>query len=71
MTLDRPGAVVLVRFPFTLLHTTKKRPAVVISPAQYLLRYGDLVVLALTSRTQPEPFLSLRHWQPAGLLGPT
>lgn len=71
MTLYSPGAIVLVRFPFTLLHTAKKRPAVVISPAQYFQRYGDLVVLALTSRTQPEPFLALRHWQPAGLLGPT
>ena len=71
MTLYSPGAVVLVRFPFSLLHTAKKRPAVVISPSQYFLRYGDLVVLALTSRSQPEPFLALQHWQPAGLLGPT
>ncbi len=71
MTLYNPGAVVLVRFPFTLLHTAKKRPAVVISPGQYFRLFGDLVVLALTSRIQPEPFLSLRHWQLAGLLGPT
>jgi mRNA interferase MazF len=71
MTIYSPGAVVLVRFPFSLLHTAKKRPAIVISPAQYFQRYGDLVVLALTSRSQPESFLSLQHWQPAGLLGPT
>jgi mRNA interferase MazF len=71
MTLYSPGAVVLVRFPFSLLHTAKKRPAVIISPARYFLRYGDLVVLALTSRSQPEPFLALKHWEPAGLLGPT
>jgi mRNA-degrading endonuclease toxin of MazEF toxin-antitoxin module len=71
MTLYSPGAIVLVRFPFTLLHTAKKRPAVVINPPQYSRRYGDLLVLALTSRSQPEPFLSLRHWQRAGLLGPT
>ncbi len=71
MTLYSPGAVVLVRFPFTDLHTAKKRPAVVVSPERYAVRYGDLAVLALTSRSQPEPLLSLQHWQPAGLLGPT
>src|SRR5581483_12248810 len=56
---------------FTDLHTAKKRPAVVVSPERYAVRYGDLAVLALTSRSQPEPLLSLQHWQPAGLLGPT
>jgi hypothetical protein len=71
MTRYSPGAVVLVRFPFSTLHTAKKRPAVVISRASYALRYGDLVVLGLTSQPQPEPFLSLQHWQSAGLLGPT
>lgn len=71
MTRYSPGAVVLVRFPFTHLQSDKKRPAVVVSPPPYVLRYGDLVVLALTSRPQPEPFLSLHQWQAGGLLGPT
>lgn len=71
MTRYSPGAVVLVRFPFTRLTAAKKRPAIVISPVQYALRYGDLAVLALTSQSQPEPFLSLQHWRTAGLLGPT
>jgi mRNA interferase MazF len=71
MTRYSPGAVVLVRFPFTHLQSAKKRPAIVVSPAAYTLRYGDLVVAALTSQPQPEPFLSLRQWQAAGLLGPT
>ncbi len=66
-----PGRVVLVRFPFTNLQSAKKRPAVVVSPASYARRYGDLAVLALTSQPQPEPFLALDHWQLAGLLGPT
>lgn len=66
-----PGSVVLVRFPFTHLHATKKRPAVVISPAEYAQRHGDRLVPALTSKPQPETFLALAHWQPAGLLGPT
>lgn len=71
MTRYDPGAVVIVHFPFTRLHSSKKRPAVVISPAGYALRYGDAVVMGLTSRPQPEPFLSLQRWQTAGLLGPT
>lgn len=71
MTRYSPGAVVLVHFPFTQLRTTKKRPAVVISPALYAERYGDLAVLGLTSKAQPEAFLALKDWQSAGLLGPT
>jgi mRNA interferase MazF len=71
MTRYSPGAVVLVRFHFTHLGSGKKRPAVVVSPAPYALRYGDLVVLALTSQPQPETILSLQQWQTAGLLGPT
>lgn len=65
-----PGAVVLVRFPFTRFRTAKKRPAVVISPSHYSLRQGDLVVLALTSQSQPGSVLSLQHWRFAGLLEP-
>ena len=71
MTTYDPGAVILVRLPFTQLHGSKKRPAIVVSPSPYASRYGALVVLALTSQPQPESFLSLQHWQTAGLLGPT
>jgi mRNA interferase MazF len=71
MTRFSPGAIVLVRFPFSHLHTAKKRPAVVLSPSQYTLRHADVVVLALTSQPQPESVLSLQHWRVAGLLEPT
>lgn len=71
MTRYKPGSVVLVHFPFSDLQSTKKRPAVVISPLEFALRQGDLAVLALTSRPQPEEFLSLKDWRAAGLLGPT
>lgn len=71
MTPYKPGAVVLVRFPFTELRQAKKRPAVVVSPPEYWLRHGDVAVLALTGQTQPEAFLSLQDWHAAGLLGPT
>ena len=55
------GDVVLVRFPFTDLATSKKRPALVLNPEEYFFRHGDIVVLALTSREQDEE-LRLQHW---------
>lgn len=71
MTPCSPGDVVLVRFPFTDLETSKKRPAVVLSPTEYTSRYGDVVLLALTSQPQAEDQLRLTEWQHAGLPKPT
>lgn len=71
MTACDPGDVVLVRFPFTDLATSKKRPALVLSPSEYARRYGDVVLLALTSQPQPEEELSLAEWRYAGLPKPT
>jgi mRNA interferase MazF len=71
MTRYKPGDVVLVRFPFSDLRSAKKRPAVIISPSDYALRYGDVAVLGLTSQPQAEEFLALRYWHTSGLLGPT
>lgn len=71
MTDFEPGQIVLVRFPFTHLASGKKRPALVLSPAQYVHRQGDIVVMALTSQPQPEKDLLLEHWHSAGLLTPT
>jgi len=67
MTLFDPGDVVLVRFPFTDLSATKKRPAVIVSPPELARRHGDVVVVALTSRPQQDPELSLLEWRAAGL----
>lgn len=71
MTACEPGTIVLVRFPFTDLTTTKKRPALVISPASYASRFGDVVLMALTSQDQNDPFLALAEWQAVGLPKPT
>jgi mRNA interferase MazF len=71
MTHFEPGDVVLVRFPFTDLSSTKQRPAVVVSPPEFSERYGDVVMLALTSQEQPDPTLTLARWSDAGLLKPT
>jgi mRNA interferase MazF len=71
MTTCDPGAIVLVHFPFTDLSSTKKRPALVVSPASYTTRYGDVVLLALTSQDQNDASLALSQWQAAGLPKPT
>ncbi len=66
-----PGDVVLVRFPFTDLTSSKKRPALILSPTEYGARHADVVILALTGRQQPDDELRLRQWEKAGLLKPT
>jgi mRNA interferase MazF len=71
MTRCRPGDVVLVRFPFTDLSSTKKRPALVLSPPRYTVRQRDVVVLALTSQPQKQAALRLSQWKAAGLPKPT
>jgi len=71
MTSYDPGDVVLVRFPFTDLTSSKKRPALVVSPPNYVSAFGDVVVLALTSQPAADPHGCLKHWQGAGLPKPT
>lgn len=71
MTSFDPGAIVLVRFPFTDLSSDKKRPALVVSPADYRARFGDIVVLALTSQPGNADETLIRKWKDAGLPKPT
>ena len=70
-TAFSPGTVVLVRFPFTNLETHKKRPAVVVSPAEYAERHGDIVIVPLTSVDQQDAGLRLDKWKDAGLVKPS
>lgn len=51
----RRGDIVLVSFPFTDLTTTKKRPALVISPDFFNNLQQDLVLVAITSQLADEP----------------
>jgi mRNA interferase MazF len=71
MTPCDAGDIVLVRFPFTDLSSSKKRPALVISPAAYSNFHGDVVLLALTSQPQPDQSFRLFHWKISGLPKPT
>lgn len=67
MTPCSLGDVVLVRFPFTDLTATNKRPAIVISPAAYQHAHGDIVIVALTGQDQEDPRLEIKSWGTAGL----
>ncbi len=71
MTPCNAGDVVLVRFPFTDLTTSKKRPSIILSSSEYSDRFGDVVLMPLTSQTQEDSSLSLSRWKASGLLKPT
>ena len=71
MTACEAGDIVLVRFPFTDLTADKKRPAVVLSPRVYADRFGDVVLMPLTSQADQEVSLALSQWKASGLLKPT
>ncbi len=69
-TAYRQGDIVLVSFPFTDLTTTKKRPALVISPDSFNELNQDLILAAITSQPAGDEFaLSLRDgdFQEGGL----
>jgi len=71
MTLYRAGDIVLVRFPFTDLSSTKKRPALVLSTPRFTARHGDVVVLSPSGQPPAQPKLRLSRWRSSGLLAPT
>ena len=49
------GDIVLVPFPFTSQTASKRRPAVVVSNADYNAAKPDVVVMAVTSQLRPLP----------------
>ncbi len=65
------GDVVLVRYPFSDLSSTKVRPAVVLTGAGS--RYNDVFVVPLTSRTKDlsEKEFALANWRESGLNVPS
>ena len=49
------GDIVLVSFPFTDLTSSKRRPALVLSPDSFNAAGEDLVLAAVTSRITDDP----------------
>ena len=58
-TRYRRGDIVLVPFPFTDLSSTKKRPALVVSPDKFNEHAQDVVLVAITSQPSDSHVLSL------------
>jgi mRNA interferase MazF len=51
----RRGDIVLVSFPFTDLTSTKRRPALVVSPDSFNELNEDLILAAVTSQVTTSP----------------
>jgi mRNA interferase MazF len=73
MTRFEFGDVILVPFPFTDQSTTKKRPALVVSSADYNTERPDVIVMAVTSQARSENRfdIPIQAWQQAKLLKPS
>ena len=68
------GDLVLVPFPFTDQTASKRRPAAVVSSADYHRHRPDLLILAVTSQARPATGFgeaSITKWRQAGLLRPS
>ena len=57
-TMYQSADVVLIPFPFSDLRTSKKRPVLVLRPAD---SYGDMVCLAITSRSNHQESVSIHR----------
>lgn len=65
------GDVVLVPFPFTDQSTTKKRPAVIVSSAEYNKARPDIILMAITGHLSGYARIGevvISDWKEAGLL---
>ena len=70
MTAYKPGDVILVAYPFEERDGGRRRPALVVSPAQYNDATGELVVAQITSRITATPRpgdYEIRDWKDANL----
>jgi mRNA interferase MazF len=70
----KAGDVALVRFPFTDLATTKKRPALVLAVTSRSPRYRLVSLAMITSQVESlglEGDVTLKDWSRAGLLHPS
>ena len=68
------GDVVLVPFPFTDQTATKKRPAVVVSSAEYNKTRPDVILMAVTGQLSAYARTGevvVGDWRVAGLLKPS
>jgi len=70
----KPGDVILVKFPFSDLESTKKRPALVLVQSQVTDKIGVVSIAMITSKVEGMKFpgdFKLVNWKKAGLLHPS
>ena len=60
-TRYKRGDIVLVSFPFTDLSSSKRRPALVVSPDAFNERMQDLVLAAITSQLTDDRLLTIER----------
>lgn len=60
-TRYKRGDIVLVHFPFTDLSSSKKRPALIVSPDDFNGRMQDLVLVAITSQLTNENAVTIEQ----------
>jgi mRNA interferase MazF len=68
------GDVVLVPIPITDQSGIKKRPAVIVSSAEYQAQRRDIVIMAITSQIRSRPAfgeVTVAEWKKAGLIAPS
>lgn len=69
-----PGSIALVRFPFSDIETTKKRPALVLGGSARSPRNRLVTVAMITSQVEAlriDGDVELAMWREAGLLHPS
>ncbi len=70
----KPGDIVLVKFPFTDLASTKKRPSLVLNTVKFHKELYLATIAMITSRIE-EPFIEgdliLKNWKDCHLLHPS
>lgn len=74
MTTYERGDIVLVRFPFTDLTSTKQRPALVVASRSFTATGEDVIVAAISGQRVERPGRFdhvVQAWQESGLLMPS
>lgn len=70
----KPGDVVLVKFPFSDLESTKKRPALFLVQSQVTQKIAVVSIAMITSKVEGMKFpgdFRVANWKKAGLLHPS
>ncbi len=66
--------IILIPFPFTNLAVTKKRPALIVSPAEFNTAFEAAIIMFITSNLSAYGLMGdykIKKWKKAGLPKPS